>query len=35
MAIDADLNAGLIAKMRRPPTQEISQEAEFYGPSDG
>ncbi|XRX42429.1 MAG: flagellar biosynthesis protein FlhA [Buchnera aphidicola (Eriosoma harunire)] len=36
MAIDADLNAGLIgeksAKLRR---QEISQEADFYGSMDG
>ena len=36
MAIDADLNAGLIdqnqAKMRR---QEVAQEAEFYGSMDG
>jgi flagellar biosynthesis protein FlhA len=36
MAIDADLNAGLIdqnqAKLRR---QEVAQEAEFYGSMDG
>ena len=36
MAIDADLNAGLIdqnqAKMRR---MEVAQEAEFYGSMDG
>ncbi len=36
MAIDADLNAGLIdqpqAKLRR---LEVAQEAEFYGSMDG
>src|SRR5450830_1034510 len=36
MAIDADLNAGLIAEdVARARRQEVAQEAEFYGAMDG
>ena len=36
MAIDADLNAGLIAEdVARSRRQEVAQEAEFYGAMDG
>ena len=37
MAIDADLNAGLIGEARSAPQRrsEIAQEAEFYGSMDG
>jgi len=36
MAIDADLNAGLIAEdVARKRRQEVGQEAEFYGAMDG
>lgn len=36
MAIDADLNAGLIGEdVARKRRQEVSQEAEFYGAMDG
>ena len=36
MAIDADLNAGLIAEAEaRKRRQEVAQEAEFYGAMDG
>jgi flagellar biosynthesis protein FlhA len=35
MAIDADLNAGLIAEDEEKRRSEVTQEADFYGSMDG
>ena len=35
MAIDADLNAGILHLMKQNPREEVTKEADFYGSMDG